>query len=179
MEYDVVIVPGCETLRSSTLERLEAFRNAGGRLIFLGNAPELENAVASERGKALYERSEKILFAETALLNALDDVRLLDLRLENSSQKLPVGSRVNNLLHQFRQDDGCKWLFLAHADEPSSPDVSNYQDIKIVLSGIYTPTLYNTLNGAIEAIPFEYENGKTIIRTRMYDYDSLLLQLKE
>ena len=43
MTYDAVIVPGCETLRSTTLERLEAFRQAGGRLIFLAEAPTLEN----------------------------------------------------------------------------------------------------------------------------------------
>ena len=31
MAYDVILVPGCETLRSTTLERLEAFAAAGGR----------------------------------------------------------------------------------------------------------------------------------------------------
>lgn len=44
MAYDAVIVPGCETLRSTTLERLEAFAGAGGRLIFIGDAPKYENA---------------------------------------------------------------------------------------------------------------------------------------
>ncbi len=55
MEYDTIIVPGCETLRSSTLERLEAFKNAGGRLVFLGDAPRLCVAEEAERGLALYE----------------------------------------------------------------------------------------------------------------------------
>lgn len=33
MAYETLIVPGCETLRSSTVERLEAFADAGGKLI--------------------------------------------------------------------------------------------------------------------------------------------------
>ena len=35
MAYDAVVVPACETLRSTTLERLEAFRAAGGKLLFI------------------------------------------------------------------------------------------------------------------------------------------------
>ena len=53
MAYDVILVPGCETLRSSTLERLEAFAAAGGTLIFAGATPTLENAAESLRGAAL------------------------------------------------------------------------------------------------------------------------------
>jgi hypothetical protein len=35
MAYEAVVVPACETLRSTTLERLEAFADAGGKLIFM------------------------------------------------------------------------------------------------------------------------------------------------
>ena len=48
MRYDAIVVPGCETLRSSTLDRLEAFRRSGGELIFLGNAPALADALPSQ-----------------------------------------------------------------------------------------------------------------------------------
>ena len=36
MAYDVVIVPGCETLRSTTVSCLKEYRLAGGDLLFLG-----------------------------------------------------------------------------------------------------------------------------------------------
>lgn len=39
MAYDAIVVPACETLRSTTLARLKAFRQAGGRLIFLATRP--------------------------------------------------------------------------------------------------------------------------------------------
>ena len=35
MEYKVVVVPGCETMRASTLRALEDFRKAGGKVIFI------------------------------------------------------------------------------------------------------------------------------------------------
>jgi hypothetical protein len=71
MEYDAIVVPDCETLRSSTLERLEQFRNQGGKLIFMGNAPAYENAVKSDRGVALYEKSVCISFDRARLLSEL------------------------------------------------------------------------------------------------------------
>ena len=46
MEYDIILVPNCETLRSSTMERLEAFAKAGGKLVFAGAIPHLVDAVA-------------------------------------------------------------------------------------------------------------------------------------
>ena len=60
MAYDAILVPGCETLRATTLERLEAFQAAGGRLIFLGNAPQLEDARPSGRGQALYQAALQV-----------------------------------------------------------------------------------------------------------------------
>ena len=178
MAYDAVIVPGCETLRTSTLERLEAFRAAGGRLIFLGDAPSLENAAVSQRGRRLYEKSESYTFTESSVLDALEDVRLLDIRVEGGSRVIP-GARTRNLVHQLRQDHGCKWLFVAHACEPYNKDVSCFEDVKLILNGIYTPVLYDTVTGETGTVAYTYENGNTVIRTRLYDYDSLLLRLDE
>ena len=75
--------PGCETLRSTTLERLEAFHRAGGRLIFLGDAPRYAEAKPDERGECLYEQSRRTEFSREALLDALEPVRLIDIRDED------------------------------------------------------------------------------------------------
>lgn len=66
MAYDVVIVPGCETLRSTTVSCLKEYRLAGGDLLFLGVAPELVDAVPDEEGKALYENSRSAGFPEAS-----------------------------------------------------------------------------------------------------------------
>ena len=170
MAYDVVLVPGCETLRSTTLQRLEAFEKAGGRLVFAGTLPTLEDARPSERGAALAARSRRIPLSRGAVLEAMEPVRLVDIRNQ-------TGSHTENLLYQLRQDGEGRWLFLAHGKEPYNKDISRCQDLRIRLRGEWKPTVYNTLTGETAPIGYTVTKGRTEIRCRMYDYDSLLLWL--
>ena len=101
MEYDAVVVPDCETLRSTTLERLEAFRKAGGKLIFMGNAPFLEDGIPSERGKKLFDESTVIPFDREKLLTALDDNRTVTLRLENGKLSVTFFFKCLVILSHF------------------------------------------------------------------------------
>ena len=169
MEYDTIVVPGCETLRSSTLDRLEAFVQEGGRLIFMGNPPKYEDAVSSSRGKALWEKSIQTEFRRVAILEELECVRLVDIRNSN-------GSRTTNLLHQLRKDGEDMWLFIAHSQMPYHPDIPEYQKIRISIRGEYNVNLYDTQNGNIVPLESAVENGKTIVSAEIYDLDSLLLQ---
>ena len=169
MAYDAVVVPGCETLRSSTLERLEAFQAAGGRLIFLGDAPRLADARPSGRGLALYQASLRAPFAREALLEALRPVRMVDLRNAN-------GTRTENLLHQLRQDGNGLWLFIAHGALPHNPDIPVRQEITITLPGSYAVQVYDTQTGDIRPARFDHRDGQTLVRAALYDYDSLLLR---
>ena len=60
MKYDAVIVPGCETLRSTTLERLTSFAHSGGKLIFAGRMPTLLDAMPSDLPAKLFsERAHR------------------------------------------------------------------------------------------------------------------------
>ena len=170
MAYDTVIVPGCETLRASTLQRLEAFRDAGGRLIFLGSAPSLVDAVPSDRGRKLYERSENVEYARAALLTALEPERIIDIRYLN-------GRASDKLIYQLRQDNDGRWLFIAHSKEPGNKDLSSREHIILRVKGEYAPVLYDTCTGEITPLGADYENGRTVIRTVLYGYDSLLLKL--
>ncbi len=171
MEYDAILVPACETLRASTLERLEAFAAAGGRLIFLGSAPTLVDAKPDARGAALADKTALLPFTRSAVLGALEEFREVSIRQSN-------GAQTHNLLHQLRADGDCRWLFVAHGTDPYNKDISNRQNIRITLRRNLTPTLYDTLTGEIKPIPYRTEGGKTVIDTSLYDYDSLLLCLK-
>ena len=62
MSYDAVIIPGCETLRSTTIERLKTFARAGGKLILMGEAPTMTDAVPSNDGAELAALSSQIVF---------------------------------------------------------------------------------------------------------------------
>ncbi len=172
MAYDAIVVPDCETLRSSTLERLEAFRQSGGKLIFMGSAPQYENAVPSDRGRKLYEQSEVISFDREKLLTALDDVRTVTIRYKN-------GSLSDNFMYQMRRDNDGEWLFVAHCCNPYNKDVFRYDDVRITLKGEHKVTLYDTLNGEIMPAEVLYQSGNTVVCRRMYDFDSLLLKIED
>ena len=170
MAYDAVIVPANETLRSTTLDRLEAFRAAGGRLIFLDRAPTLENAAPSSRGTALYEKSERVEFSRAAVLQALESERLVGMRYLD-------GRMTDEYLYQLREDNGCRWLFIAHTREPGNKQLDSRRHVVLTVKGEYVPTLYNTGTGDISELGADCANGDTVIKTVLYGYDSLLLKL--
>ena len=154
MRYDVVIVPGCETLRSTTLERLEAFQKKGGHLLFLGEAPLYENALPSSRGRELWEKSEVVPFEKSDLLAALESVREIEVRDAS-------GSLSSRLISQLRQDGDCRWLFLSQGRDPYNKDVATRADVTVTVNGRFRPTLYDTATGDIS--PLSY----TLVGTRI------------
>ena len=172
MTYDVVVVPECETLRSTTLERLEAFRAAGGKLIFMGDAPKYEDAKPSARGKALFDQSLQIGFNRGALLDALYEDRTVEIRTFN-------GAYTSNLIHQVRRDTDGLWLFISHANEPYNKDLSNASGIHVYVKGKYKAELWDTLTGEVKPIRYSNRGGKTHIILSLYDYDSALLYLRD
>lgn len=172
MEYDAVVVPGCETLRSSTIERLSDFRDKGGRLIFMGDAPYLCDAEPSDEGKKLFDRSEKVDFTKASLLEALENDRAVTIRYAN-------GRLTDNLCYQLRQDNDCRWLFVCHTSEPENKDIDYGRDISITVAGEFAAELYDTSNGEIKPITTAYRNGNTVISYRIYSYESLLIKLTE
>ena len=170
MAYDAIVVPGCETLRSTTLEKLEAFQRAGGKLIFMGELPTLENAAPSTRGKALAQNAIHIPFTRHSILSALESVREVDIRTE-------AGVLTTDLLHQLRADGNGRWLFIARGTIPHNRDISRFKELVIRVKGSWRVSLYNTATGKIEKARFRTANGETEIFCRAYDYDSFLFRL--
>ncbi|MCL2320205.1 MAG: hypothetical protein FWC45_08970, partial [Treponema sp.] len=62
MSYQVILVPAMETMRKTTLERLELFKKSGGTIIVLGEAPRYIDAVPNDGAKKLREASKKTGF---------------------------------------------------------------------------------------------------------------------
>ena len=171
MQYDVILVPGCETLRGTTLERLEKFQEDGGNLMFVGELPTLQDALPSERGQKLAKQTKNVAMDRGAVLKALEPVRMVEIRNQ-------TGALTENLLHQMRRDkEGC-WLYIAHGKEPYNPDVSRFQDLRIRLRGQWKVTIYDTMSGERQKADYCVRENWTDVQHRLYDYDSLLLWLE-
>ncbi len=170
MAYDAVIVPACETLRSTTLERLEAFRRAGGKLIFMGNAPTLLDAAPSDLPAKLYNMSVTVPFSRAALLSELEEQREIELRRGD-------GAYTDDLIYQMRQDGDDRWVFICKAKFPYNKDISRKYILKAALKGEWKVRLYDTQSGNILDECVEVKNGWTYITKLMFDYDSYLFRL--
>ena len=172
MKYKTLIVPGCETLRRTTVAYLSAFQKNGGRVIFVGDCPKCVDAALSDTARPIYEVAERIPFSKRMLLNSLKNDRFLSI-------KNPDGSATDNLIYQLRVDGEVKWIFLAHAKKPKEKKMVVCQNIEIIINGEYEPVHYDTLNGTMRKIEFNIKNGNTYIKHGLYAYDSLLLALKQ
>ena len=171
MAYDAVIVCGSQTLRSTTLSRLTAFEQAGGKLIFIGDCPSLVDAVPSSAVQPLYQRAQRLSFDPSAIIDALEEQRFFDVRDKD-------GNRVEQLIHQLRQDGDSQWLFIANGKNPVCPDVEDAPVLRFTLRGEYSVTLYDTLSGDIRPLSAQYRDGKTIFERTWFMHDSLLLKLE-
>lgn len=176
MSYDAVILPANETLRSTTYDRLEAFVNEGGHLYIMGKAPTLCDAIPSDRGAHLAEKAKNIEFSRAALLKALDCER--EVSIYFGGGKL-AGNISDEYIYQLREDNGAKWLFVAHTREPNSPDTDGSQILKISVKGEYAVKKYDTENGTILPWQGETHDGVTDIFVELYGYDSALFCLEK
>lgn len=172
MKYDAIIVPGCETLRGTTYERLEGFVENGGKLIFAGKIPTLEEGEPTRRGKVLAERSECVRFEKYEILKNLEEVRDIEMRDQ-------TGALTDNLLYQLRQDKAGRWLYIAHGKLPYNKDISRCQNLNIRIKGKWKIQKFNTENGQIEEIDQSIVSNITEVRCRLYDYDSILLWMED
>ncbi len=175
MEYDIILVPGCRTLRTTTVERLESFVQSGGRVVFMGEPAHLLDAKASDRVRELALQCVAIPVTKNSLLTSLDEFRDVDIRLEN-------GERSDNLLYQMRCDGDGRWLFICHSEDKRPREESvGYpfmETIEIRVNGVWNPTLYNPMNGNIGACPAVSDQNDTLIACEISIHDSILLHLE-
>ncbi len=105
MAYDVLVIPPVLTIRSSTLDRLERFTQAGGTVILLGEAPRLVDGVAEDRVARAAQSWTRCSVTSSALLTALAPWREIEL--------VKRGRRVSGPVYQLREEeDGTRILFM-------------------------------------------------------------------
>ena len=170
MSYDVVLVPGNETLRNTTVSSLKSFREKGGDVLFMGDAPALVDARPSEEGKELYGKCRHIGFSRSALVKALDAYRDVELRTA-------AGNLSEQLIYQMREDGDIRWLFVCNGRKMQNPDIPKKDSITFRLKGNWEVEEYDTMTGEIRPVSVERKNNMTSFIHNMYDHSSVLLKL--
>ncbi len=172
MRYEMVLVPNCISLRESTIMILEKFARAGGSVVVVGDYLRVSDGKRAETLRLRMEGfSGRIPFSRHDILKVAEKLRDVEIRKMD-------GTIHEGYIHQLKQIDRDKILFIAPVKEPVSRDISTKEELCITLKGTYNPICYDTFSGRIYELPAEYEAGITKIRKVMYGYDSLLLWLK-
>ena len=181
MSYDAVVVPGNLTIRSTTLERLRRFRDAGGKVVWAGDMP---TCVDGREDPAAYEFAKdcvRIPITRAALVRELDPFRDVEIRDID-------GSLCNNLIYQLRQEENEGWLFVSHGlnvhtswsdyVQPylNAPGTSEHVVLRI--KGDHDLELYDTMTGRVSAYPSAVEDGWTVAEIVFYPQDSRLFHIK-
>lgn len=173
MKYKAVLIPPIKTVRTTTLAALSEFIRDGGIVYVCGECPACVDAELSNAAESVWSKAQKIDFSQAAILQALSDLRDIEIRGD-------AGNRRTDLIYTMRQDGDNKWLFIAHCDCASRMDGNDcaYDELRITVKGIFTPTLYNTLDGSIRQASHKHENGNTVIYAPCYPLDSFLYSLE-
>ncbi|MDX2226238.1 MAG: glycosyl hydrolase [Verrucomicrobiae bacterium] len=172
MAYEVVVVPSMRTLRPTTVERLESFVQAGGRVIFAGEIPSLVGAVASDRVRRLSSRCERIEWGRIRLRRALEPLR--DFGVYD-----PDGHLADGFAAQIRQDGKNRYVFVCNTARGLGCDGHPYgNDFVLRFRGCWEVEEMNTLTGKIRSLPSVRREGWTELPWHFAPIESLLLRLK-
>jgi len=104
---------------------------------------------------ALAARCTRLPLAEAILLEALDpfrDVRLLD----------DGGAQVRDVLHQMRDEDGSRYLFVCNTDRHKG-----CERLELRVRGEWAPVLCDTLQGDMTPMAATCADGWTRIACRL------------
>ena len=169
MTYDAILVPGCVTLRSSTFDRLKAFAEHGGRVIFAGEAPHYLDAEKSDKCVA-FAADKTVSFTKNGVLSALEPYRKVKICTAE-------GTKTDDLFAALRRDGEDLNLFVCRCQNSNRGTLHNDRTDTVMIRGEYTATLFDTISGDISPLAADYRNGWTCLRWQHNDHDSLLVQM--
>lgn len=107
-DYRAVLVPPMITMRDSTLRLLKEFKEAGGEVIFAGDAPEYIDAQPSEAASGFAEECTDCPPAGRALVDAVDPT------CRRVSITDADGDEIVQTLHLLREDEDNWYLFVCN-----------------------------------------------------------------
>lgn len=175
MKYDVIIVAGLKTVRSTTLERLVRFKKNGGTVIFAGNPPSFLDACKSSEPSVFASKCIECEFLKESLLSILEPFRQVSLRLKTVFDlEVHMTERLlPNVIYQLREENKYRYLFLVNTDVKRS-----YPDTLVTINGYWKVTFLDTLNCLNGPADVTYSGSDTHINWSCHAHGSLLLKLE-
>lgn len=141
--YRTVLIAGMTTIRSTTLRLLEEFRNAGGTVIFAGEAPAYVNAEPSSECRELAEQSVQLPLLEEA-------VSQIGIHLQGRQVSVcdEQGRPMADIFAQVRKDNENTYVILLNINREI-----DYSNVKVHIPYIGCVEEWNCMTGERFAVP--------------------------
>ena len=171
MDYDIVLVPACETLRASTPGAAGGFADAGGKLVFAGQIPRLVDAEPSDRARKLAQRA-----LHRGLLPRGDPVRRGRRALPSTCATSTARAQTTCCTRSARKGTRAMSSSATEGSRKTRTSCPR-QELVVRLRGSWKVDLLDSATGDISPLAVSYEGGNTVLRRALYAHDSLLLRL--
>ena len=158
--YRQVLIPELKTIRSSTLKLLSAFK---GKVFYLGNPPEFVDALPSDEAKKVFSSFTQVSLENfTAAISA--DFRRVSIADDKNVQAAPLFYRladfkdgyalfITNTSMDFQADQK-KGIMVRDRDI-----VCRNLTVRLALPFKGNLIEFNALDGSVQAVEFDYQNG--------------------
>jgi hypothetical protein len=147
-EYTTVVMAGMETVRTSTLDLLDAFIKAGGTVIAVGDAPAYVDALPSGRAKALARRMVQTPFKEDAFAQACAKAAGRPVSVEKD------GAPAKEIFCQTRKDDGVRYVMALNTNRSKG-----FENCLVQIEGHGSVEEWNSLTGERLRVPATQKDG--------------------
>lgn len=170
MQYDMILVAGCETIRKSTAEILNAYAATGGRVVVAGDMPRYAGGHTEGADFSVFTH---IPLTKDAVLYACESMRMIDIR-HKKKHYIPEGVRAENYLTTLRKCDDGWWMFITNGRDTAKS--LQTEKITIRFCGNFVPTLYDTITGEKHNLPYTIQGEWATFEKEVYSTDSLLIR---
>lgn len=153
--YRTVLVGNMETMRRSTLDALEKFEKAGGKIIFMGEAPRYVDVAPSDAPARMAENNIHVDYAQAPVVAAVKEAIRPVVQVADAS-----GRNIAKVFGQVRRDDDRHYVVLMNMDRQNG-----FDSVTVTLPFEGEVALWDCKTGEVFAQPAETAEGRTIIRT--------------
>ena len=157
--YKTVLVSGMTTIRRSTMEILQKFKQQGGNVIFAGDAPQYVDALKSSEPSLFSEQVTRVPFEREAIIDNCK--KLISSVVDVTDGK--TGNPIADIFCQVRNDNGIRYVVLMNMST-----TEKYENVKVTIPGAGTVTEWDCMTSGKQAVNKSDSKGNIEIITDFY-----------